>query len=359
MRFIFLLCLAFLLTSNTKGQERAIRKIPDIQGYHTLICDFHLHTVFSDGLVWPTIRVDEAWMEGLDAIAITDHLEYLPHKDDIKTDHNRAWKIARDYASDKHVIVIAGTEITKGMPPGHLNALFIKDATAILNDDFKIAVKTAAGQGAFIMWNHPGWKVQQPETMKWWDEHTFLHENGWLHGIEVVNYGEFYPRAVDWAKEKNLTILGNSDHHGPFYNNFMNTADHRPSTLVFATEKSEGGIREALFNGRTAVYNGNDIIGKESMLKSLAMESIKIKLVDKLNYKYILINDTEFSFDLQLRDHIYQDWQIEMKLQPGYESVLELSQENSPENLEIVFRNFITGSSSCLVIPFKEILENR
>lgn len=27
-----------------------------------------MHTVFSDGLVWPSIRVAEAWMEGLDAI---------------------------------------------------------------------------------------------------------------------------------------------------------------------------------------------------------------------------------------------------------------------------------------------------
>jgi len=64
----------------------AVRKeirIPDIAGYRTLKCDFHMHTVFSDGNVWPTVRVDEAWREGLDAIAITDHVEYHPHKEDI------------------------------------------------------------------------------------------------------------------------------------------------------------------------------------------------------------------------------------------------------------------------------------
>lgn len=32
--------------------------IPDIAGYLTLKCDFHMHTVFSDGNVWPTVRVD-------------------------------------------------------------------------------------------------------------------------------------------------------------------------------------------------------------------------------------------------------------------------------------------------------------
>ena len=49
--------------------------IPGIDGYQTLKCDFHIHTVFSDGSVWPNIRVEEAWREGLDAIAMTDHIE--------------------------------------------------------------------------------------------------------------------------------------------------------------------------------------------------------------------------------------------------------------------------------------------
>jgi len=49
-------------------------KLPDISGYQTVLCDFHIHTMFSDGSVWPTVRVQEAWMEGLDAISITDHL---------------------------------------------------------------------------------------------------------------------------------------------------------------------------------------------------------------------------------------------------------------------------------------------
>lgn len=52
-------------------------RIPNILGYITLKCDFHMHTVFSDGKVWPTVRVDEAWREGLDAIALTDHIKQL------------------------------------------------------------------------------------------------------------------------------------------------------------------------------------------------------------------------------------------------------------------------------------------
>ncbi len=53
-------------------------RLPEIDGYQLLKCDFHVHTIFSDGIVWPTLRVQEAWEEGLDAIAITDHIEGQP-----------------------------------------------------------------------------------------------------------------------------------------------------------------------------------------------------------------------------------------------------------------------------------------
>ena len=47
--------------------------VPDIPGYVTLKCDFHTHTVFSDGNVWPTIRVQEAFKEGTGC-----HFNYRP-----------------------------------------------------------------------------------------------------------------------------------------------------------------------------------------------------------------------------------------------------------------------------------------
>ena len=56
-------------------RARTAVNIPDVPGYVTLKCDFHIHTVFSDGYVWPTVRAEEAWREGLDAIAITDQMK--------------------------------------------------------------------------------------------------------------------------------------------------------------------------------------------------------------------------------------------------------------------------------------------
>ena len=89
-----ILLVNLLFAAFALGQSRREINFPDILGYKTLKCDLHMHTVFSDGSVWPPVRVDEAWREGLDAISITDHIEYQPHKDDVPTNHGRSHEIA-------------------------------------------------------------------------------------------------------------------------------------------------------------------------------------------------------------------------------------------------------------------------
>ena len=64
--------------------------VPDVPGFKTLKADFHLHTVFSDGNVWPTVHVQDAWRDGLDVIALTEHAEYTPHSADVKVDIGRS-----------------------------------------------------------------------------------------------------------------------------------------------------------------------------------------------------------------------------------------------------------------------------
>ena len=254
-------------------------KIPDIPGYQTLKCDFHIHTVFSDGLVWPTVRVEEAWREGLDAIALTDHVEYSPHKKDIRPDHNRAYEIARPAAQEKGLVLIKGAEITRDMPPGHINAIFLKNANLLDVNNWRSAVKAAVDQNAFVFWNHPGWKGQEPNGIPvWYAEHTELLEKGWLHGIEVVNENEYYPLAKKWAIEKNLTMLGDSDVHDPVGLAYDQCGgEHRPMTLVFAKEKTEQSIKEALFAGRTAIYYKNSLIGQAKFLKPIFEQSVQVQ----------------------------------------------------------------------------------
>jgi hypothetical protein len=188
--------------------------VPDILGYQTLKCDFHMHTIFSDGSVWPTIRVDEAWDEGLDVIAITDHIENNPSKKFVGGNDYSSYEIALPMAKQKNIIFIKGGEITRSMPPGHFNALFLKDIQALDTENWQDAFTAAKEQGAYFIWNHPGWKAQQPDTCKWWDEHTDLYNKGMLHAIEVFNEKKWYPIALDWCMEKNVAPHAASDIHG-------------------------------------------------------------------------------------------------------------------------------------------------
>jgi len=256
--------------------QRKLLNLPDLPGFVTLKCDFHLHTVFSDGNVWPTVRVGEAYRDGLDAIAITDHIEYTPKKDYIPVDHNAAWKIAEVTAKEFNLILVHGAELTRSMPPGHVNALFIKDATLLAVDSIWDAYAAAIKQGAFLLWNHPGWKSQQPDGIpRMYDIHHRLIKNGWLHGIEFFNHREYYPLVMTFCKQFNLAVIANSDMHGVISEEY-NDEINRPMTLVFAKERSLNSLKEAMFAGRTLVYFNDMLAGKEEYAKPFFWQCISI-----------------------------------------------------------------------------------
>ncbi|MFC1563730.1 Sb-PDE family phosphodiesterase [candidate division KSB1 bacterium] len=279
LNVILILSIAVLLIpvrSDCQLRIRTEAKIPDIPGYVTVKCDFHMHTVFSDGSVWPTVRIDEAWREGIDALSITDHIEYLPHEDDMKKDLNRSYELAKSGAEHLNLILIRGTEITRDEPEAHHNALFITDANKLEIHDFRECIEAAADQGAFIIWNHPGWKQPGLKSV-WYEIQNEIYEKGWLHGIEVVNTDDYYPNAHRWCLEKNMTIIGCSDVHGPVNLSYdLAKGEHRPLTLVFAQSRTESAIKEALFARRTAVYWRNILIGEERYLKPIFARSIEM-----------------------------------------------------------------------------------
>jgi 3',5'-nucleoside bisphosphate phosphatase len=281
--------------------------IPDLPDYRTLKCDFHIHTVFSDGSVWPDIRPEEAWREGLDAIAITDHIEYQPHKADLPTQHNRSYEIARPRGEALAITVIRGSEVTRSMPPGHLNAIFLKDASRLDVPEWRDALGEAHRQEAFIFWNHPGWRGQQPDGVaRWYPEHDELLAKGWLHGIEVINGREYYPEAHQWALDHGLTLISNSDIHNPLNLDYeVRAGDHRPLTLVFARDASVEAIREALFARRTAVYSGHQLIGEARFLKPIFEASVRLTQptlqLEGKQTKYLQIhNASDIRYELEL-----------------------------------------------------------
>jgi len=335
--FIFLIFLLLSVFQTTFSQERTEVNIPDIPGFYTLKADLHMHTVFSDGSVWPTVRVEEAWRDGLDIIAITDHLEYQPHKDDLPTNHNRSYELALPLARSMGIILIKGAEITRNMPPGHFNAIFLKDVDLLDTETWEEALLAAFEQNAFIIWNHPGW-TQPNEIPIWYDEHSEIFQKGWMNGIEIANEFSYYPLAYQWAIDSNLTILGNSDIHPPVYHyyNFENK-EHRAITLVFSRQKTKNSVREALFSRQTAVYYKNRIIGNEKFLEPLFLESVKIisqKPVfqdnNKINIRIHNYSDINYSL---LADTSFKNFNFPKKLNlPANKTIMLKAKSNSELN---------------------------
>ncbi len=187
----------------------------------------------------------------------------------IPVDFNAAWKIGEKYANERNLILVHGTEITRKMPPGHFNALFIQDANLLAVDSVMDAYEAAIKQGAFLQWNHPGWKSQEPDGIpKLYPIHKNLLEKGWIHGIEFFNDNEYYPLVLTFCKQYNLAVMGNSDNHGVISEDYPKPAwPNRPMTLVFAKTRTSDALKEALFAGRTLVYFGDKIAGKEEYAK--------------------------------------------------------------------------------------------
>jgi hypothetical protein len=292
--------------------DRAI-EFPDIPGYRTLKCDLHMHTVFSDGSVWPSIRVQEALRDGLDAIAITDHIEYQPHREDIPhPDRNRSYELALEAAKGSDLIVINGVEITRDMPPGHANAIFLEDANPLNREDLLEVFREAMRQDAFVFWNHPHWTAQQPDGVARLDQmHLDLISEGLIDGIEIFNEDTYSDEALQIALDHDLTILGNSDIHGLVDWQFeVPGGGHRPVTLVFATDKSKAALKEALRKQRTVVWFDNTLVGEPACLVPLIEKSLvaekngesmvqPVTLENNSDADYILENRSVFNLHNQ------------------------------------------------------------
>ena len=276
--------------------------IPDVPGYKTLKCDFHTHTIFSDGSIMPENRAWEGLIRGLDVMAITDHIEYRPNKF-ITADHNESYKRAKKVEENSNLILILGAEITRSKPLGHLNALFLKDANELAVDDPLLAIDKALEQGAFIMWNHPGWPN---DTSTIYTIHKELIGKNKIHGIEVVNGFEFYPKTFNYCKEYNLTYMGNTDIHGVYTQMYRTDKQYGPMTIVFAKERTSDGVKDALFARRSVVKFGDMLIGSEENLTMLVKACLPYEVKEiKGNQALVKVtNKSTLSFELKLENKI-------------------------------------------------------
>jgi len=383
-RFGLISFTCFLLACNLSfAQERPAIHIPDILGYKTLTADLHTHTVFSDGHVWPPIRIEEAWREGIDIIAITDHVESTNlfrlksvFGDDLEVDReggffpdrNRPFEIANEVALRRDVFALNGVEISRTMPPGHHNAIFLTDANKVNtpHPQWKEAFQAAREQGAFIFWNHPA-SYHYPETTTlWWEEHEWLYENDMMHGIEVVNGRNYNPVAHQWALDKNLAILGNTDVHAPIGMTFaLHEGEKRTMTLIFAKERSLDGIREALFARRTMAFYQDKLIGHRNFLDEIFHNSIIVESVKRTEngFQIIINNPTDIPFELSRSEENNPSFTFfDTKLLPaGKQTTIRIYTDNpatfSQVDLNVVVDNLIMAPGLGLPVTLRFIPE--
>lgn len=254
------------------------------EGKSVLAVDLHTHSVFSDGNVWPTIRVDESRRDCLTAMAVTEHLEWQPHKDDIPhPDRNRSFEVAQQHVERRDVplLLIPGAEITRFFPPGHVNAIFIEDANKLLFPrgnrqkplikESKQAIDAAAKQNAFMFWNHPYWTRDFANgIVELSDMHRELIAQNKLHGIEVANGDHFSEEALQIALDNNLAILGTSDIHGLIdWDYDIANGGHRTATLVVSEEPTLAGIEKAIRANKTVAIFKKTLIGRDAELQQV------------------------------------------------------------------------------------------
>ena len=276
--------------------------IPQVAGYNVYKSDLHTHSIYSDGNVTPQYRIREAWLDGLDIIAITEHIEYRPNEaifyDYLKeyadkeykpvqkgldegnsmVDLNYAVKESQKEAIKYGMLVIPGTEITRnGTNVGHFNALFTTDNNLIYDKDPVQAIRNAKAQGALVMHNHPGWtrkNISMTEAEK------KAYNEGLIDGVEVMNGSEFYPGVIDRVREGKMFIAANTDIHSSTAEEYNVSGAIRPMTLILAKERTLESIREALDAGRTIAYGFGHLCGSEEFLLDLFKASVTLSPVD-------------------------------------------------------------------------------
>ena len=344
--------------------------LPVVNGYNVYKADLHTHTLYSDGSVMPSFRVQEAWRQGLDIIAITDHLEsrrteevmvkylkkYISKKypeavntfialeptpvGSIMVDLNFGIEEVQKEAKKYGLVVIPGGEISRcGATIGHFNALFIKDCNSIYDPDPLTSIRNAKAQNALVMHNHPGYRrtnIDYSEVEKQ------AYAEGLIDGVEVMNGSSFYPGVIDRVHDKGLFIAACTDVHGA--NKY--DAFERPMTFIFAKDKSLESIREALEARRTIAYGFNTLSGEEQLLKDFFKAGVKVEVIRESSSgtELLLTNTTPITYLIR------QDGANQKRITPSTSIIIKAGKGQTTLSFEVL--NMFCGADKHPVIEY-------
>lgn len=334
--------------------SRKIVSIPNIDGYLTLKGDFHLHTSLDDGDVSPKARVREAWYDGLDVIAMSPHIGVHKNEGVHLKDYNLPNRLAIAEGKKMGVLVIQSAEITRKKPFGHMNALFLKDCNVFDENRYLVDEKgellrdkngdripnratemkdfeAAEAQGAFIIWNHPGWPDKKSTL---YPMHKKLIEEKRIHAVELFNSTEWYPRVLDWFDTYKLPMMANTDTHVPTGHKYNRSL--RPMTLVFAKERTLESVREAMFAGRMLALFGNKLAGDAELIKQLLKASLQVRVIDEKKGTIEVTNISDIEFEATFgKSNKY------VAFYPRTATIVKI-----PQGAELDFANCLAGRKS-------------
>lgn len=315
---------------------------PKVNGLNVYKADFHLHTIYSDGDVTPDARVIEAWHDGLDIIAITDHMEYRrieremyhymkdyiredlrglgkavntnvlktdPDAHGLLVDFNVSCNSAIKKGKDMGLLVIRGVEITRSSL-GDYNALFTTDNNKLYDPNLEQTIRNARAQGAFIIHNHPSYDKNTENHITPFTND--LYAKGLIDGVEVGNYNRMWSYLFTHCIAGGFTPFSNTDAHdyvdwiyrtSPSESSIVR---YRNMTLVLAKECTEEAIHKALRKGNTIAYHNNNLIAREELLKGLFEASVTFETQRTGSQHYITVkNMSSVPYLIQIGNNKY------------------------------------------------------
>jgi len=213
-----------------------------------LLCDFHIHTDFSDGKLSLKEVVDLFGKYGFDAISVTDHIldKYTLEdrlkkgepinaikEDEFKNYLKTLWKEGRRAWKEYHMLLIPGAEITNNEDLYHILAVDVKeyvDPTLPVKD----IVENIKDQNALAIAAHPGKKKEDKEHLSWylWKNREDFRDlfDAW----EIGNGHDLF----NSIGVKSYNYIASSDFHEPY--------DIYSWKTLVKSEKNVEAIKEAI-----------------------------------------------------------------------------------------------------------------
>lgn len=247
---------------------------PRVGPYEVISGDFHMHTKYSDGKLTTRERVEESYRWGYDAIAVTDHGKAT------------AYRVAKYVGEPLGMVVIRGFE----------TGIAKKEHLVVLNvpTDYKIRdahnwaekpgeakafyqqeLEGIAKVGGVVIYPHP--HVGYREPVLWGIRQGIIQGVEYKNGVvgdgwnTVKDHGtSWYPSAVEFAMRHNLAIMAHSDVHA------TRQPDTSPVTLLLVTDRSVGGVMDAIKGQRTAAWFNGMLWGREKLLSDVLQSSIVV-----------------------------------------------------------------------------------